>query len=94
MLLLAYDYEIQSHRSCDYANADALSWLSCTHSPLEEEQEGVFLISHVEELPVSANDIAAETRCDPILSKVLDLTLTGWPKFVPDPNLRPFHERK
>lgn len=39
-------------------------------------------------------DIAEETRRDPILSNVLDLTLTGWPKFVPNPNLRPFYERK
>lgn len=80
LLLLAYDYEIQYRRSCDYANADAFSHLPCKHGPSEEEHEGVFLISHVEELPVSAKDIAEETRHDPILSKVLDLTLTGWPK--------------
>ncbi|RXN17967.1 integrase core domain [Labeo rohita] len=73
---------------------DALSRLPCKHGPSEEEHEGVFLISHVEELPVSAKDIAEETRRDPILSKVLDLTLTGWPKFVPNPNLKPFYERK
>ncbi len=80
LLLLAYDYEIQYRRSCDYANADALSHLPCKYGPSEEEHEGVFLISHVEELPISAKDIAEETRRDPILSKVLDLTLTRWPK--------------
>lgn len=46
----------------------------------------MFLISHVEELP-------DQTRCD-LLPKVLDLTLTGWPKFVPNPNLKPFKKRK
>ncbi|KAL0151493.1 hypothetical protein M9458_053198 [Cirrhinus mrigala] len=94
LLLLAYDYEIQYRRSCDHANADALSHLPCKHGRSEEEHEGVFLISHVEELLVSAKDIAEETRRDPILSKVLDLTLTGWPKFVPNPNLKPFYEKK
>lgn len=66
---------------------------SIKHGPSKEEHEGVFLISHVEELPVLAKDIADQTRCD-LLSKILDLTLTGWPKFVPNPNLKPFNKRK
>lgn len=91
LLLLAYDDEIQYRRTCDYANADVLSRLPCNHSPSEEEQEGVFLISHVEELLVSAKDIAEETKRDPILSKVLDLTLTRWPsQFLPNP----FYEKR
>lgn len=49
LLLLANDYEIQYCRSCNHTNADALSRLPCNHGPSEEEQEGVFFISHVEE---------------------------------------------
>ncbi|KAL0161253.1 hypothetical protein M9458_044978, partial [Cirrhinus mrigala] len=73
LLLLAYDYEMQYRRSCDHANAYTLSCLPCKHGPSKEEHKGVFLISHVEELPVSAKDIAEETRRDPILSKTKDV---------------------
>lgn len=51
-------------------------------------------MSHVDELPDTAKDIAAEMRHDLIFTKVLDLTLSGWPKFVPNPDLRSFFVRK
>lgn len=95
IILLAYDYDIQYKRSSDHANADALSRLPCQCDTEEGVDDGgVFCVSYVDELPVSATDIATETRHDPILSKVLDLTLSGWPKYVPNPDLQPFHVRK
>lgn len=95
LILLAYDYEILYRKSSDHANADALSRLPCKgDTDGSSEEGGVFCVSHVDELPVAANDIATETRLDPILSKVLDLTLTGWPMFVSNPELKPFFVRK
>lgn len=74
---------------------DALSHLPCRGDIDESADDGgVFSVSPVDDLPVSATDIATETRHDPILSKVLDLTLSGWPKFLPNPDLKPFHVRK
>lgn len=71
-----------------------MSRLPCEHDTVDVTEGGVLCVSHVDELPVSAKDIAEETRDDPILSKVLDLTLSGWPKFLPNPDLKPFYLRK
>ncbi|XP_055758363.1 uncharacterized protein K02A2.6-like [Salvelinus fontinalis] len=94
LILLAYDYEIEYRRSMDHANADALSRLTCNSDSDSEDDRAVFQISLIDKLPISASDIAEETRKDPVLSKVLDLTLGGWPTFVNDNNLRPFIDKK
>lgn len=95
LILVAYDYCIQYKRSSDHANADALSHLPCGGDIDESADDGgVFSVSPVDDLPVSATDVETETRHDPILSKVLDLTLSGWPKFLPNPDLKPLHVRK
>ncbi len=94
LTLLAYDYDIEYRRSSDHANADALSRLPCDSTSTGGEEETVFQVSHLEELPVCAKDIATETRRNPLLSKVLDLTLSGWPSHVTGEHLKPFHVRK
>ncbi|XP_052327850.1 uncharacterized protein K02A2.6-like [Oncorhynchus keta] len=94
LILLAYDYEIEYRRSSDHANADALSRLPCNSDSDSEDDRAVFQISLIDDLPISASDIAEETRKEPVLSKVLDLTLGGWPTFVNDDNLRPFIDKK
>lgn len=49
-------------------------------------------ISLIEQLPLCASDIARENRHD--LSKVMHLTLVGWPAHVSDSNLRPHTDKK
>nr|CAD7445434.1 unnamed protein product [Timema bartmani] len=41
--------------------------------------------------PLTAVQVATETRKDPILSRVLTYDLNGWPDVVPDEGLHPFH---
>ncbi len=95
LILKAYDYEIEYRRSSDHANADALSRLPCEQTSTGgTEEEMVFQISFLDELPISAKDIATETRKNPVLSKVLDLTLSGWPSYVTDESLKPFLVRR
>ncbi|KAL0151789.1 hypothetical protein M9458_052940 [Cirrhinus mrigala] len=91
---LAYDYDIEYRRSSDHANADALSRLPCDSTSTGGEEETVFQVSHLDELPVCAKDIATETRRNPLFSKVLDLTLSGWPSHITDEHLKPFYVRK
>ncbi len=54
----------------------------------------MFQISFLDELLISAKDIATETRKNPVLLKVLDLTLSGWPSYVTDESLKPFLLRR
>ncbi|RXN15281.1 gypsy-18 is [Labeo rohita] len=94
LTLLAYDYDIEYRRSSDHANADALSRLPCDSTSTGGEEETVFQVSHLDELPICAKDIATETRRNPLFSKVLDLTLSGWPSHITDEHLKPFYVRK
>ena len=90
LILAAYQYEIEYRKSAEHANADALSRLVQASLEEQEEEEEVYLFSFLEELPVTARDIAAETRKDPVLARVYDFTLHGWPQAPDDPVLQPY----
>lgn len=93
LILSAYTYEIQYRRSENHANADAMSRLPQeTTQPSTDEQ--VYQFTLIDELPVTASDIAAEVRRDPVLGKVLDFTLNGWPERINDKALEAFHIRR
>jgi len=49
----------------------------------------VFQVSYLDELPICARDISTETRRNPLLSKVLGLTLSGWPNYFTVEHLKP-----
>ncbi len=51
---------------------------------IEEESDHYIYQSVVEDLPVTAEEIKSVTRTDPILSKVLEYTLSGWPNYLHD----------
>ena len=48
------------------------------------------MISYVDEFPITVRDLASATRKDPLLGRVYDFTLHGWPQSVEDPSLLPF----
>ena len=54
----------------------------------EDGLANIFWISYLDELPVTAKDIASATRKDPVLACAYDFTLHGWPKAVEDPVLQ------
>ena len=60
----------------------------------QEEEEEEYLISYLEELPVTARDIAAATRKDPVLARLYDFTLHGWLQAFNAPVLEPYFSRK
>ena len=96
LILQAYDYEIEYRNTAAHANCDALSRLPSpsTHS---DADSSVFAVSVLDEsFPVLADDIAKETRVNPILCKVYDFVLNGWPNSgsdMPDA-LKPYYQRK
>ncbi|XP_054257422.1 uncharacterized protein K02A2.6-like [Macrosteles quadrilineatus] len=89
LILSAYEYEIVYKKGCDMANADGLSRLPCQNEkPGPENTVAFFSIAN--ELPVTAKEISTATRYDPILSKVLDFTIHGWPEYVSNELLKPY----
>ena len=46
------------------------------------------------DLPVTARDIADATKKDPVLSKVLQLVKCGWPRQVQKEALQPYFKRR
>ena len=84
LILAVYQYEIEYRNYAEHANADAFSRLVQASLEEQEEEEEVYLISYLQELPVAAQDIADATRKDPVLARVYDLTLHGWPQALHD----------
>ncbi|GFO23693.1 Pol polyprotein [Plakobranchus ocellatus] len=90
--LCAYQYDIQYKRSEDHGNADMLSRLPDGQEQETEEEKVCF--SYINDMPISAADIAKETKKDQTLSKVLQFTLNGWPSHTEDTRLKPYFQRK
>ena len=96
VLLSAYQYEIHFKPTQEHANADGLSRLplpTATGSKVIcSTDPAIFNLSQVESLPVTATQIQAASRTDPVLSKVLHHTIRGWPQQTAEV-LKPFHHR-
>ena len=92
MKLSAFQYKIQYITSKENACADFLS-----RSPLPgtgKEQNDQVLSIEDENLPITARAIAAETARDPVLVKVKQLTLSGWPQYMNDDEIQPYFQRR
>ena len=65
--LAAYEYTIVFRGTKLHSNADALSRLPLPNAPVEVplEPELVLLLQHLDESPVTVNDIRKWTKCDP-----------------------------
>ena len=94
VLLSAYDYDIQYRSSLNNANADLLSRLPYGHPSSSDPEEHFVCASVVDEMPITADEIADATSKDPTLAKVLEYTLSGWPRGNGDPTLQPYFTRK
>ena len=94
LILATYEYDLEFRSTKEHANADMLSRL-----PLQEEdrtatEEAVFHTTAIEDLPVTAEQIAEHTRKDPILSRVWSHTLNGWPSHMQDDALQPYFRKR
>ena len=81
LLLSAYNYRLTYRRGVENGNADALSRLPklATHKEVSEMENEVHMV-RMDRAPVNAKEMATETRKDPLLSKVHDYILEGWPE--------------
>ena len=92
LILQAYSYDVEYRPGSEHCNADALSRLPYKQTDSPEAE--VFFFLSIEELPISAADISLATRRESVLARVLKYTLTGWPNYVTDEELKPYFTRK
>jgi len=92
--LAAFDYDIRYIPAKENVLADALSRLPLPETGTPESN--VFRVEEqwLESLPVASKDIRHATTKDPVLSRVMDYTRTGWPETCDDLRLRAFFERR
>ena len=93
IVLSAYDYQIEYRSSAKHSNCDALSRLPHEDSNIGSESE-IYTLSAIDrDFPITATDIGKATLQDPVLSKVLDWVMLGWPEAGTE-DLKPYHTRR
>ena len=82
IILSAHQYDIAYRSTHDHANADALSRLpvDSVADYAHHVDEAMYSISHVDDVPVTASEIAKATRKDLVLTRALEFTANGWPE--------------
>lgn len=81
LVLSAYDYDIEYRDSASHANCDALSRLPNKASSQVGMERNVFAVNVIDDnFPIVAEDLAKPTQVDPVLSKVHQMVLYGWPQ--------------
>ena len=96
LFLGAYEYTLVFRKTEAHANADALSRLPLPGKPTtpSEPPELVLLTEHLEESPVTADDISVWTRRDPKLSRILQYVQKGWPSECSDQELKAYYSKR
>ena len=84
LTLNGYNYRLFYKRGKDNVNVDALGRLplteTVTNSPLP--MEIINMTEKIDKSPVSARYINQWTKRDPVLARVLDYTMHGWPNDI------------
>ncbi|XP_041376823.1 uncharacterized protein K02A2.6-like [Gigantopelta aegis] len=99
LFLAGHNYRIEYKNTKMHGNADCLSRLPVDSGDKETVDENidpveVLHIAQFDTLPVSHANIQRETRNDPVLSKVHEMVITGWPEKSPDVDFDPFFHRR
>ena len=91
LTLAAYEYKIAYKAGTTNANADALSRLPLSKMPesVPVLGETILLLEHLDHTPINSQHIREWTRRNPVLSKVHQFTLNGWPHHCQDVQLHP-----
>ena len=92
--LSCLNFDLQYRPGTKIANADCLSRCPLPEVPADApEPAGIFLLEARSWTDITARDIARETQGDPLLSKVFQWTMTGWPNSV-DEEAKPYWIRR
>jgi hypothetical protein len=90
VILGGYSYTLKFKKGSDLILPD---YMSRKPLPIQDKiDQTINVVQEVRELelPVQTIQIAAETNKDPVLSRVLNLTMSGWPEHCSDEAIKPF----
>ena len=92
MILMAHQYELQFRSSQQHGNCDGLSRFPVDNDELGTEcSVNHFSVSNT--LPITARQIAEETRKNPTMIKAYEYTMNGWPSWCNEGELKPYFVR-
>lgn len=92
LILSGYNYAITYRKGILLGNADALSRL-----PLPENVDESYCINYFnfkDELPFDFQEVAKYTQKDPVLGKVYEYVMSGWPNYVTNEKLKPYFTKR
>ena len=93
LILSAYEYNLEYMAGEENKEADMLSRLPMEVNVIDPNQE-LYHVDCCENLPVTAAEVAQETKADPILRRAFQYTLSGWNwKSHMYPRLQPYSRR-
>uniref|UniRef100_A0A914HA85 RNA-directed DNA polymerase n=1 Tax=Globodera rostochiensis TaxID=31243 RepID=A0A914HA85_GLORO len=106
LIMTNYDFVIKYVNTAAFGQADVLSRLIANYPRPEEDRLianictetecyiSTVLQSQTDQLPITAKEIAEVTAEDEILSEILRLSRSGWPKKVNDPEFAPYFPKR
>jgi len=96
LTLAMYEYILVHKTSSTHCNADALSRLPIpeTIPTTPQPAEIVLLMEQMQDSPVTADHIRLWTRRDPLLSRVMQYVMNGWPNGTVEEQLRPYWQKR
>ena len=96
LLLGGYEYELRYRKGKDHSNADALSRLPSSDKPaaIPTPTDIVLSINFINDTPINYKDIARESSKDPLISRVMNYVLNGWPKKSKEEELQVYFCRR
>ena len=95
LLLSSYDYELRYQKGVANANADGMSRLPqrALETEISKVNNDVMMVN-LSRAPVTSIEAKTHTRRDPVLSRVLEFVLNGWPEeFSASEEFQPYGTR-
>ena len=78
IILTAYQYRLEFISGPSNVEADMLLRLPLQVDVIDPNEQ-IYGIDYLEQLPITAKEVAKETTLDPVLRKVFTYTVQGWP---------------
>ena len=95
IVLSGYDCCIEYRRSGQHIKCDAISRLLHEDSEIAGDESEINIVGAIDgDIPIKAKDIGKATLLDPLLSRVLDFVMTGWPEKCYEEEMKPYYNRR